>query len=203
MSVLGVAMAGGRNTRFGDIKAFARVNGVRIIDHVLDCLREVTTDVVLSANDAETYRALDLPMRADMHPDVGALGGLHSSLLWAQERGHGGIVAVACDMPFASGSLLREIVSAAPGHDAVLPESDGRRGVEPLFAWYSIRCLPAIEAAIARGDRRMIGFHDAVHVHHLPLAEVRKHGDPELLFMNVNTQADLEVAQQRAAGCSL
>ena len=35
MSILGVVMAGGRNTRFGDIKALATVGGARIIDRVI------------------------------------------------------------------------------------------------------------------------------------------------------------------------
>lgn len=203
MSILGVIMAGGRNTRFGNIKAFAEVNGERIIDRVIGVLSRVSDEVVISANDAETYAVLGLPMRADIHRDLGALGGIHTALAWARELEHDGILAVACDMPFASASLLRAILAAAPGHDAVLPESDGRRGIEPLFAYYSVRCLPAVAAAIDRGDRRMIGFHEDVRVQHLPIAEVRKHGDPELLFMNVNTLAELEIAQQRAAGCSL
>src|SRR5688500_17811076 len=186
MSVMGVVMAGGQNTRFGDIKAFARVNGVRIIDHVIETLRSVSDEVVVSANDAETYAPLDLPMRADIHQNAGALGGLHAALTWAAERGHDGILAVACDMPFASATLLRALLDAAAQHDVVVPESDGRRGIEPLFAYYSTRCLPAIEAALKRDDRRMIGFHEGLSVQRLPIGEVRKHGDPELLFMNVN-----------------
>ena len=203
MSVMGVVMAGGRNTRFGDIKAFARVNGVRIIDHVIETLSGVSDEVAISANDAATYAPLGLPMRADVHHDAGALGGLHAALAWAEERGHDGILAVACDMPFASATLLRALLDKATMHDAVLPESDGRRGIEPLFAYYSTHCLPAVEAALQREDRRMIGFHEGLNIHRLPLDEVRKHGDPELLFMNVNTLAELEIAQQRAAGCSL
>jgi molybdopterin-guanine dinucleotide biosynthesis protein A len=139
-------------------------------------------------------------MRGDVLPDLGALGGIHSALLWAQERGDEGIVAAACDMPFPSISLLEEIRARAPGHDAVLPESENRRGVEPLFGYYSVRALPAVQAAIARDDRRMIGFHDDIDVHTISLEEVRKHGDPAILFMNVNTRAELDEAQRIAAG---
>jgi molybdopterin-guanine dinucleotide biosynthesis protein A len=196
--MLGVVMAGGRNTRFGDIKAFAEINGERIIDRVIAALRGVADEVVLSANDQAAYARVGLPMRADVRSDLGPLSGIYTSLLWARERGDDGILAVACDMPFPSVDLLRAIARAAPSHDAVLPESGGRRGLEPLFAYYSVRCIPAIDAAIARDDRRMISFHDDIDLHRLPLEEVRTHGDPEIMFMNVNTPADLEAARRHA-----
>jgi molybdopterin-guanine dinucleotide biosynthesis protein A len=189
-------MAGGRNTRFGDVKAFSEVNGRRIIDTVVDALREVVKDVVVSANDHATYAQLGLPMRSDVREDLGPLSGVYTALLWARERSDSGILAVACDMPFPSAPLLRAIVAASAQHDAVLPESDGRRGLEPLFAYYSINCIAAIDAAIARDDRRMISFHKDVDLYRFPLEQVRTFGDPAVLFMNVNTPADLEAARR-------
>ena len=105
-----------------------------------------------------------------------------------------GIVACACDMPFISAGLLSRILGDAPTADAVLPESTGPRGVEPLVAWYSIACLPAIEAAAARGDHRLISFHPDVRVVRVPLRDVRAFGEPDRLFMNLNTPADRETA---------
>lgn len=200
MSILGVVMAGGRNTRFGDIKAFARIGSARIIDVVTVAVGAVTDDVVLIANDAEAYASAGLEMRGDVIQNKGPLGGIHAALSWAKERGDRGIIVAACDMPFASIPLLELIAAEASAHDAVLPESDSRRGVEPLFGYYSVKCLPAIEAAIARDDRRMIGFHDDIDVHRIPIAEVREIGEPEVLFMNVNTLDDLAHAEQILRG---
>jgi len=200
MKILGVVMAGGRNSRFGDIKAFAQVGGTRIIDRVIIALGAVSNDVVLSANDAATYDSVGLEMRGDLVPDIGALGGIHAALMWAQERGDDGVIVAACDMPFPSIPLLEVIRDAAANHDAVLPESDSRRGIEPLFGFYSVRCLPAIDNAIARDDRRMIAFHDDIDLHVIALETVRKFGDPEVLFMNVNTREELEQAERIASG---
>ena len=198
VSILGVVMAGGRNTRFGDVKAFAEVGGEPIVERVVAVLREAATDVVLSANDEASYAQLGLPMRGDVREDMGPLSGIYTALLWARERGDYGILAVACDMPFPSAGLLRAITAAAAQHDAVLPESDGRRGLEPLFGFYSVNCIAAIDRAIERGDRRMISFHDDIDLYRFPIEQVRIFGDPAILFMNVNTPEDLEAARRIA-----
>lgn len=194
-------MAGGRNTRYGDLKAFAPVGGRAIIERAADALRSVTPDLILIANDAAAYESLGLAVRGDRVAGLGALGGLQAGLVWAQEEGRPGILAIACDMPFVSAGLLRTLLERAahdPLPDLVIPESAGRRGLEPLCAYYSTRCLPAIERAIAGGDVRMIGFHHNVAVQRMPLAEVQAYGDPAVMFLNVNTPDERERADQLA-----
>lgn len=200
MNLLGVVMAGGRNVRYGGLKAFAKVRGEAIVDRVVRALDQVSGDVVIIANDQAAYASLGLPIRSD---DVGggaALAGLLTALRWSKERKLDGIVTVACDMPFASAPLLRTLIETATREhaDVVAPESGGRRGVEPLCAVYSTACIAPIEAAIQREDFRMISFYDDVHVVRLPLAEVSRFGDPETLFMNVNTPEDLADAEARS-----
>ncbi len=191
-------MAGGRNTRYGAIKALEEVGGVRIIDRVVEAMRHVTASLVLIANDPDAYSSVGLRSRPDVQPELGALGGLHSALQWCADEKHGGVLAVACDMPFLSVDLLREISTRAlrSRPDVLAPESGSRRGLEPLCAYYSVRCLPAVESAIQRGDLRLVGFHDDVTVERVPLEEVQRFGDPDLLFMNVNTRAERERAER-------
>jgi molybdopterin-guanine dinucleotide biosynthesis protein A len=190
-------MAGGRNSRYGSAKALERVGDARIIDRVIAALQTVTTDLILIANDQPAYATVPLPKRADERPDLGALGGIHAALRWAVEENRNGILAVACDMPFVSGPLLAELLTTAQhtSADVVAPESNSRRGLEPLCAYYSTRCLEAINGAIERGDFRMIGFHDQVQIHALPLEQVRTFGEPDVLFMNVNTPDERDRAE--------
>lgn len=202
MSVLGapctgVILAGGAASRFGGApKGLERVDGRRIIDRVAAALRQVTDDLLLVANAADAADWLPgVRTEADVRPGLGALGGLHAALHHAGTD----IVLVAWDMPFVSATLLGELrrlgqsassLSSLP--DAVLPESDGsRRGVEPLCAWYSARCLPPVARTLDRGDLRVIGFHAEVSVQRVPLERVRDFGDPARLFSNVNTREEL------------
>jgi molybdopterin-guanine dinucleotide biosynthesis protein A len=195
-NILGVITAGGASSRYGAPKALATVGGRRVVDRAADALRTAlgAGDVVAIINDAELARAGGLPHRPDVLRDIGPLAGVHAALLWAQERGADGVLIVGCDMPFLEPALLRELVRRGAAADAVVPESGGRRGVEPLCACYATACSAAIEEAVARGDTRMISFLDHVRTDRMPLAVVRSFGDPERMFLNVNTPADRAAA---------
>lgn len=209
----GVILAGGGATRYGGLpKGLERVGGERIIDRVAAALGAVTDDLLLIANDPDAGAWLPgVRVAADVRVGEGALGGLHAALTHAG----GAIVLVAWDMPFVSAPLLAALRARGEerphrddartahriGADAVLPESDGsRRGLEPLCAWYSSRCLPAVTVALDAGDRRVIAFHGAVRTVRLGLDEVRVFGDPARLFANVNTPAELAWAESIALG---
>jgi molybdopterin-guanine dinucleotide biosynthesis protein A len=194
-SVQPVILAGGQATRYGGLpKGLERVGGQRILDRLVDAMVEAFgVPPILVANDPEarTWRP-DLEVHVDVRPGEGALGGLLTALTVAEGAP---VVVAAWDMPFVPASLLRELAAGLATHDAFLPASDGRRGVEPLLAAYGNVCLEPIGRAIGRGDRRAIAFHDDVKVGILPLDRVRTHGDPSLLFLNVNTPEELAHAE--------
>ncbi len=198
---VGALIAGGRNTRYGATKALEPVRGRRLVDGVATALAEATDQVVLITNETALRDHVGFPARGDGVRGLGPLGGVLTALHWAAELERQGILAVACDLPFPSAPLLRRIaeIAASGGADAVVPENPGnRRGIEPLFAFYSRSCIEPIESAISRRDHRMVGFLEEIRLERVPVDEVRRYGDPWRLFFNVNTRADLELAERMA-----
>jgi molybdopterin-guanine dinucleotide biosynthesis protein A len=196
-------LAGGTASRYGGIpKGLLEVGGRRIFDRVVDTMMGVLKEMpilIANASDAATWRP-ELHTLADVRPGFGTLGGIYTAVT----AGEGPVLCAAWDMPFLTGPLLRSLVDLFEGgdYDAVLPESSGRRGLEPLCAVYGPACAPAIEKRLTAGDLRAISFHPDVRVGILSLARVSEFGDPTRLFFNVNAPADLEQAeamwQQRA-----
>ena len=197
MRSLGAILAGGRSRRFGSPKALAELCGKPVVGWVWEALREVVPCTVMIANESELAAVLPLPHRADLSPGHGPLSGVQAALRWAREEGCDGALCVACDMPLLASGLLREILRVAEqtGVAAVAPESIGFRP-EPLCAFYSVAALPEVEQRIARGERAMMALLDALDAGRVPLAGVRRFGDPEMLFLNVNTPQDLQRAEQ-------
>ncbi len=197
--VLGVILAGGMNERYGGVpKALETVAGVRIADRASKAMRAAAASAVLIANDPDTFSTLGLPMRPDIRPGFGVLGGILTAINWAEEERCRGELVAACDMPFLSAGLLMRLARGARPEEAVVPASDSRRGMEPLCAFYGVDCREAITAALERGDRRIISFFDDISLRVLAREEVRQFGDPRLLFLNVNTPHDRELAESAA-----
>lgn len=197
--VTGAIVAGGANERFGgEPKGLQRVGGIRIIDRVAAAIRAVTPDLVLVANAAEAENWLEgVPVRRDARSERGSVVGLHTAI--ASLRPGEIALVVAWDMPFVSAGLLALLTSRVrEGASAAIPESP--HGPEPFCAAYTSACLSEIERSIAGGDFRMSNLVAALpNVSRIADAEVRRFGDPEQLFFNVNTPADLETAERMAA----
>ncbi len=193
--VRGAILAGGGATRFaGKPKGLELVGGTRILDRLVEAMSLALGEpplLVANAPDAPSWRP-DLRTIGDTRPGLGALGGIYTAVAESPAP----VVCVAWDMPFVSGSLIRALAAGLEMHDAMLPQSSGRRGVEPLCAAYGPACADAIAESLAAGDLRAIGFHQRIRVGILPLAEVQALGDPDLLFFNVNTADDLAEADQ-------
>jgi molybdopterin-guanine dinucleotide biosynthesis protein A len=193
--VRGAILAGGGATRFGGHpKGLELVGGQRILDRLVQVMTAALGEpplLVANAPDAGTWRP-DLRTVGDTRPGLGALGGIYTAVVESPAP----VVCVAWDMPFVSESLIRALAAGLDHHDAMLPQSGGRRGVEPLCAAYGPACRDAIAECLAAGDLRAIGFHDRIRLGILPLTDVRTFADPDLLFFNVNTADDLAKADQ-------
>ena len=195
MNVAGAVLAGGAARRYGGTpKGLLSVGDRRILDRVVDTVQAATGAsplLIANAPDARFWRP-NLTTIPDVRPGFGTLGGIYTAV-----SARAPVLCVAWDMPFIPQQLLRMLVDrmAAGTFDAVLPESSGRRGLEPLCAVYGRACAPAIAKRLESGDLRAIAFHADVRVDIVPLAQVRGLGDPEELFFNVNTPEDLARAE--------
>ena len=196
--VTGVIVAGGENQRFGGApKGLARVGGERIVDRVSRAIRAVTQHIVLVANAPDAADWLPgVAVIRDSRPERGSVVGLYTALAGATDVR----LIVAWDMPFVSAGLLKFVVDRL-GHGAAAVVPEGLRGPEPFCAAYTSECVPAVEAAIERGEYRLSSVVERLpNVRRVTVDEIRRFGDPARLFFNVNDSADLDVAERMLAG---
>jgi molybdopterin-guanine dinucleotide biosynthesis protein A len=196
----GVILAGGANMRFGGApKGLSVIDGRRVIDRVLDALAGVVDERFIITNDAAIRNAVrEVAAYGDERAERGSLVGLHSALRHCRTAA----VVVAWDMPFVPAALLahlREVGERAG--TAAIPI--GPSGPEPLCAYYPRTVLPTVERHLDAGNLRLshlvATLADAVLV---PAHEMARFGPPELLFANVNTEADLEAARARGVAAA-
>jgi molybdopterin-guanine dinucleotide biosynthesis protein A len=189
-----VVQAGGRSSRMGRDKGLVSLAGRPLVQHVIDRLGILADEVVITTNDPGAYRPLGFRTASDAEPGAGALAGLLTAL--GAAAGDPVLVA-ACDMPFASPRLAAQMLRWTPPAEAVVPRLDGE--FEPLFAVYRRACIPAIERALQRGDRRVISFFGDVSLRTVDETDVRRIEPDPWCFFNVNTEADLAEAERHLA----
>jgi len=149
---------------------------------------------VANAPDAPRWLE-DVRTQTDVVAARGSLVGLHAALSAAQGDD---VLVVAWDMPFVTRDLLQLVRSrmSAPVYAAV-PESS--QGLEPFCAAYSSRCLALVERHVHDGVLRVGTLIDALPVvRRIGVGELAACGDPARLFFNVNSAADLALAERMA-----
>lgn len=192
----GAVLAGGANARFGGApKGLSIIDGRRVVDRVLEALAGVVDERFIITNDATIQGAVpDIAAYGDERAGRGSLVGLHSAL----RRCRRAALVVAWDMPFVPADLLAHLRALGEcAEAAAIPL--GPSGPEPLCAYYPRSALGHIERQLDAGDLRLshlvATLEGAVMV---PREEVAGFGAPELLFANVNTEADLAAARTRS-----
>ncbi|MBI2931680.1 MAG: molybdenum cofactor guanylyltransferase [Planctomycetes bacterium] len=183
-----IILAGGRATRLGGVeKGLVPVAGRRLLDHVLARVRGhfPTTLVVTSRSDA--YREFGLPCVPDRLTQGSSITGLHAGLcevreLWA--------LAIACDMPAVSVSLVERLAAERADADVVMPVHS--EGEEPLHALYAKSCVPIIERFAARGEWKMTAFHAEARVRRVRVAPLEFAWRGVSPFVNLNTPEEVE-----------
>ena len=202
---VGVIVAGGRSTRFGDRdKALADLAGVPMIRRVADRLAPAVDELVCNcrADQRETIgealAGYDLPTEfaLDDDPDRGPMAGIRRGLTELDSGRY--TFVVACDMPLVDPAFVVYLLRRAVGQDGAVPRlTDG--WYQTTHAVYRAGPMAAAcEAALARGDRKVTAALSDLDLAVVDETEVREHAAlGSDVFSNVNTEAELESVIER------
>lgn len=154
-----VIQAGGESRRMGRSKATVPFAGRPLITRLIDRLSPVADELIITTNEHENlkflyeeYPHLNLKLVGDAFKFRGALPGLYTAMQASQNPY---VAVVACDMIFASASLVvaQSIEMSRTGADVVVPVN--KHGFEPFHALYRREtCVPAIRRKLDEGDKR-------------------------------------------------
>ena len=191
--VSAVILAGGESRRMGSDKSLLPWHGGRFIEHIHRLLDELFDEVIIVTNSPGLYDSIPCRKEPDIYYKQGSLAGIHSGLCHARNER---IFVVACDMPFLSEEVIRALCACDRQAEVVIPRSEW--GLEPLHACYAKSCLPAIEAVLDAGKKRIVGFFPEVRVIELAATEFQKIDPEGLSFRNINTPEEYFALRDQA-----
>lgn len=173
----------------GTDKAFLKVAGAPLIEHVLRSLQSVFQDIIIVTNAPDRYAAYRVNVVADAFATRGPLTGIYSGLVRSYTEYN---FIVACDMPYLNPALISYMAGLAEGHDVVVPSIDGL--LEPLHAVYRKSLIPVIEKQIKHDRRRIRELFGQVQMRYVTEQEVDRFDPGRKSFKNLNTPQDYEEA---------
>jgi len=188
--VTGIVLAGGENRRMGADKAFLKIAGLPMIEHVIRTLRSAVSYIIVVTNKPEAFASYDVEVTRDVFNMRGSLIGLYSGLLKSRDEYN---FVVACDMPFLNRDLLAFMAGLAGSADVILPKVGGF--VEPLHAVYCRSLLPVIEDHIKREQRQIKEIFKGLYVRYVAEEEVDRFDPGRRSFININTPEEYRLLQ--------
>ena len=190
-----VIQSGGKSERMGEDKALKLFLGRPLIQRVIDRLAFLADEIIVTTNRPDDYAFLNLRLVSDLAPGRGSLGGLYTAVASATSP----LVAVAaCDMPFASATLLETAsrLLVQEEADVVIPRT--AEGYEPFHAVYRrATCVPAIQSAMESDLWKVISWFPSVKVRELTPMEIAEADPSGLCFWNLNTPEEFAEAERR------
>ncbi len=185
----GIVLSGGENRRMGTDKAFLKVAGAPLIEHVLRSLKGVFQEIIIVTNAPQRYAAYGVQVVGDALDVRGPLTGIYSGLLKSSDEYN---FVVACDMPFLNSGLISYMAGLAAGYDIVVPSAGGL--LEPLHAVYRRQLIPVIEQEIRKDRKRIRGIFDQARVRYISDEEIDRFDPVRKSFKNLNTPEEYEEA---------
>jgi molybdopterin-guanine dinucleotide biosynthesis protein A len=179
---VGLVLAGGESRRLRSDKA--RLEGAALPLGATERLAVVCTEVAVADRGRELVPGRrSLADGAGGGPAAGILGGA------AAYPGRP-LLVLACDLPQVPAGLLAELAGSEAA-DWVVPRWEG--GLEPLCAFYGPAALAALAARVREGRFALhdLASEEGLAVRYLEGEALRRFGDPEKIFFNLNTPGDL------------
>ncbi len=184
----GVILAGGRGARMGGVdKGLIAFEGRPLIEHVIARLRPQVTSVLISANrNIDVYARYGVPVIQDSGaPSTerfdGPLAGILAALNTATTDY---VIVVPCDAPRLPRDLVSRFIAAheRSPHLAYYAH-DGQRP-QFVFALLATSLRQSLQGALARGDRKVELWFDAIDAVPVDCADIAG------AFVNINSSAD-------------
>ncbi len=186
-------LAGGRSVRMGEDKVFAEFGGTTVIEWMRDRFAPLFRNVFVVTREPSRFHGFGLPVVNDALSDTGSAVGLYTAVLASPTDR---VICLACDMPFVTPRFLKTLADRSAGYDVFVP----RHGeyMQPLCAVYGKGTLDAYREFIVSGGRRIFDIYPDLKTGYLDM-DGGEYGDPDKLFMNVNTPDELAAARERVA----
>lgn len=168
----------------GSDKGLLMLNNKPMIAHVIETLKQLTTDIIVVSNQSE-YNEFGLPVFEDMIKEAGPLAGIFTGLTHSKHKKN---IVVSCDVPFVSIELLTFLLENSLDNDVTIPSKNDK--THQVIGVYDKDCAEVFKQELGNNQRKM-----KVALEKVKLNVVDANQFDEREFTNLNTPIELKEIQ--------
>ena len=194
-NILGIILAGGKSSRFGEDKSIAKLGDKTLLDHTINKIEKEFTEILVISNNKEfNFKNNKIHVVEDcIEGQLGPLVGILTAMKWVKKnnKNYKWIASFPCDTPFFDMKFISElkIKIKETSKKLIFLNSDKKR--HNIFGLWSVDLIETLEEDIKNGLRKVEIWADKIGYENININT--KEFD---MFLNINTKEDLEKAEK-------
>lgn len=186
---------GEKSLRIGEIKPFIAIHGEPLIEIMLSKTTGIFKKTYIVTTTYKKFRMYENKKTFIIEDKIkcGPIGGIRTGLEHSISCYN---FVLSVDLLFVSKELLKYMIEKEKNYDILLIKTGDY--FQPLCGIYSKKVLNSMEENIKTGQYSVKSLlqSDKLNIKFIEKKELKKFGDPGILFFNLNTKKDLEFANK-------
>lgn len=183
-------LAGGKSSRMGTEKGLIEIDGLRMIEKVINAVKPIAHEIIIIANN-NNYDYLGYKVYSDLIKESGPIAGIYTALNYSETEKN---LIISCDIPFINTQLLSYILENSGGCEIAVPVHEGR--TEPLCAIYTKASAAKFKDLILQKTLKMHNVLNHFLTKQIFISERQAFYNSNL-FTNINTPTELNKQKER------
>mgnify|MGYP001010922752 FL=1 len=194
-NIIGIILAGGKSSRFGEDKSNIRLGNKTLLDHTIDKIEKEFSEVIIISNNKNyNFKNKKIYTVKDcIEGQLGPLVGILTAMKWVKEnkKNYRWIASFPCDTPFFDTKLISKLKSKTKetSKKLIFLNSDKKR--HNIFGLWSMDLIETLEKDIKNNFRKVEIWADKVGYESINI-NTEKFDK----FLNINTKEDFEKAKK-------
>ena len=194
-NILGIILAGGKSSRFGEDKSIAKLGDKTLLEHTINKIENEFTEILLISDNKEfNFKNNKIHVVEDcIKGQLGPLVGILTAMKWViiNKKNYKWIASFPCDTPFFDIKLISELKIKIKETSKKLIFLNSNKKRHNIFGLWSLDLIEILEEDIKNSFRKVELWADKIGYENININEEKFDR-----FLNINTKKDLEKAKE-------
>ena len=194
-NILGIILAGGKSSRFGEDKSTAQLGNKTLLDHTVSKIENEFNEILVISNNKDfNFKNNKIHLVEDcIEGQLGPLVGILTAMKWVtkNKKNYKWIASFPCDTPFFDIKLISELKIKVKETSKKLIFLNSNKKRHNIFGLWSMDLIEILEKDIKNSFRKVELWADKVGYENININEEKFDR-----FLNINTKKDLEKAKE-------